>query len=295
MDPDGNGGIAMVAFHLRSGHVPYMTPQWHRAIRHRNRLWHKYKQDHNITSWTLYKKQRNLCTSLRRKAIAQYFQHKADGCSTKLKDFWNFSGSHFHSRKGLANDIVLQENDEFVTDKLTIANDYFVNICEHIPVPGPNFSSHSSILIINNSILGSSNSGNSSDGQFSFQTISASIVTDIVLSLSSSKATGCDNIPIRLIKDSITIISGTLSNLFNSSLSACTFPSCWKLGQVTPVFKHRHAMRAWAILWNVDNVDKTGRSEKMVEWWVIYLWCFSFLLWCWRSMSKMFFFIIIVV
>ena len=49
-------------------------------------------------------------------------------------------------------------------------------------------------------------------------------------------------------------------------------------------------MRAWAILWNVDNVDKTGRSEKMVEWWVIYLWCFSFLLWCWRSMSKMFFF-----
>ena len=45
-------------------------------------------------------------------------------------------------------------------------------------------------------------------------------------------------------------------------------------------------MRAWAILWNVD---KTGRSKEMVEWWVIYLWCFSFLLWCWRSMSKMLF------
>ena len=42
--------------------------------------------------------------------------------------------------------------------------------------------------------------------------------------------------------------------------------------------KHRHAMHAWAILWNVDNVDKTGRSEEMVELWVIYLWCFSFLL-----------------
>ena len=54
--------------------------------------------------------------------------------------------------------------------------------------------------------------------------------------------------------------------------------------------KHRHAMRAWAILWNVD---KTGRSEKMVEWWVIYLWCFSFLLWCWRSMSKMVFLLLL--
>lgn len=28
-------------FHLKGGHVPYMTPQWCRAIRHRNRLWHK--------------------------------------------------------------------------------------------------------------------------------------------------------------------------------------------------------------------------------------------------------------
>ena len=125
------------------------------------------------------------------------------------------------------------------THKLTIANlfnDYFVNICEHIPVPGPDFSSHPSIVTINNLLLGSSNSGNSINGQFYFQTISASVVTDIVLSLSSSKATGCDNIPIRLIKDSITIIAGTLSNLFNSSFSACTFSSCWKLGEVIPVF-----------------------------------------------------------
>lgn len=37
-------------FHVRGGHVqpvPYMykTPQWRRAIRHRNRLWKKYKLD----------------------------------------------------------------------------------------------------------------------------------------------------------------------------------------------------------------------------------------------------------
>ena len=63
---------------------------------------------------------------------------------------------------------------------------------------------------------------------------------------------------------------------------------------IPSIYKHRHAMRAWAILWNVDNVDKTGRSEKMVEWWVIYLWCFSFLLWCWRSMSKMFFLLLLL-
>ena len=52
------------------------------------------------------------------------------------------------------------------------------------------------------------------------------------------------------------------------------------------------------LLWNIGTqcvlelfcemlIDKTGRSEKMVEWWVIYLCVLSFLLWCWRSMSKM--------
>lgn len=29
----------------------------------------------------------------------------------------------------------------------------------------------------------------------------------------------------------------SLSNLFDYSIATCTFPTCWKLGQVTPVFK----------------------------------------------------------
>ena len=57
--------------------------------------------------------------------------------------------------------------------------------------------------------------------------------------------------------------------------STFAFPTKLVIGGVLrlSLHKHRQAMRAWAILWNVD---KTGRSEKMVEWWVIYLWCFSF-------------------
>lgn len=38
-------------FRVRGGHVLYMTPQWRRAIRQRNRLWKKYKLDPNTINW----------------------------------------------------------------------------------------------------------------------------------------------------------------------------------------------------------------------------------------------------
>ena len=56
-------------FHIRGGQVPYMTPEWRRAIRHRNRLWNKYRNLKTEIGWSAYKRQRKLCTSLRRKTI----------------------------------------------------------------------------------------------------------------------------------------------------------------------------------------------------------------------------------
>ena len=109
-------------FHVRGGHVPYMTPRWRRAICHRNRLWKKYKLDRNTINWNAYKRQRNHCTSLRRKAIINYYHHKAESISAKPKDFWKVFGTLFHSKRGQANDIVLLENNEYITDKKRMAN-----------------------------------------------------------------------------------------------------------------------------------------------------------------------------
>ena len=38
-------------FHIRGGHVPYMTPAWRKAIRHRNRLWNKHKKLQTTENW----------------------------------------------------------------------------------------------------------------------------------------------------------------------------------------------------------------------------------------------------
>ena len=59
----------------------------------------------------------------------------------------------------------------------------------------------------------------------------------VMQELSSSKAAGYDNIPVRLVKDGAGIIADPLAKLSNISISSGGYPTLWKYGQVTPVFK----------------------------------------------------------
>ena len=187
-----------------------MTPQWRRAIHYRNRLWKKYKLDPITINWNTYKRQRNHCTALRRKAIINYYHHKAESISTKPKDFWKVFGPLFHSKRGQANDIVLMANNKYITDKKRMANifnEYFNNIANDLPRPeqsqyGLNFTDHPGIHGTNDFM-----SKHHSYGGFTFEPTNPTIVKNTVLSVSLSKAMGWNSIPIRIIKDGIDSIA----------------------------------------------------------------------------------------
>ena len=53
----------------------------------------------------------------------------------------------------------------------------------------------------------------------------------------TNKAIGLDNISARLLKDLASVVSKSLAKLFNQSLVTCTFPSFWKFGKVSALFK----------------------------------------------------------
>lgn len=80
-----------------------------------------------------------LCTSLRHKAIKQYFMKKSEKQKKRPKSIlehlltisllWN---------SFQANNIALLENEHITTDNTPIANmfdDYFINIANHVPNP----------------------------------------------------------------------------------------------------------------------------------------------------------------
>ena len=142
-------------------------------------------------NWHTYKRQRNNCTLLR-KAIINYYHHKAESIYTKPKEFWKFFGALFHSKRGQANDSVLLENNEYITDRKRVANifyEYFINIANDLPTRdrsqyGLNVSDHPYV-----------------------QTSQPWVYLRTVHSLSSSKVMGWDNIPIGIIKDRIDSIA----------------------------------------------------------------------------------------
>ena len=64
-----------------------------------------------------------------------------------------------------------------------------------------------------------------------------SFVLKQLKTLKTNKAIGLDRISARLLKDSAECMAPILTRLFNRSLKARTFPSSWKCGNVTALFK----------------------------------------------------------
>ena len=80
---------------VRGNQVPYMTEQWRKAVRHRNKLWRLFMRDWTDANYDHYKIQRNICTSLRRKVIKVVQARKPKGvleCLSTLSSWQNKAG-----------------------------------------------------------------------------------------------------------------------------------------------------------------------------------------------------------
>ena len=73
--------------------------------------------------------------------------------------------------------------------------------------------------------------------RFNLCKIDESFIKTQIRKLKTNKSTGLDGINVRLIKDSADVISKSLTNIFNLSLTTSTFPSVWSVGKVKAVFQ----------------------------------------------------------
>ena len=72
---------------------------------------------------------------------------------------------------------------------------------------------------------------------FRLKKISAKGILEIFKSLLTRKATGLDNISVRLLKTAGSIIAGSLCSIFNKSIDNGVFPAEWKNAKVFPLYK----------------------------------------------------------
>ena len=73
---------------------------------------------------------------------------------------------------------------------------------------------------------------------FSLPLADVNIIEDIINKLDSSKATGVDNIPARVVKLSAKVIKKPLTTILNSCINNGNFPDLLKLEKITPLYKN---------------------------------------------------------
>ena len=111
-------------------------------------------------------------------------------------------------------------------------NDYFINV-------GMNIAAESEQLygILNDDQVPAGVINRCTVSRFTFADIDVNNVAVSLSNLKTSKATGMNNIPAKILKMSSYIIASSRAAIFNLSLKSGEYTDEWKLARVIPIYK----------------------------------------------------------
>lgn len=212
--------------------VPFMNADYRRAIRKKAQLRNKYYAHRTNENWELFRKQRNLCTNMRRKAVNEYFLSRCVN-GPNNKDFWP-TIKPFLSSKAKSNSNIILMEDKLIHDQAKICdifNDFYINIAKDI-------GNQTEYTDKDNPSLKAIEKSHT----FNFEQVTTDNVTNKLKNLKINKSAGVDNIPPKLLKLVATELSPSLTAIINMGLKTSTFPEDLKKAQVTPIYKKNDAL-----------------------------------------------------
>ena len=220
-----------------------------KAWYNRSRLRNKFNKNKTDGNWENFKKQRNRCTTLKRRALNRYFKKKSDS----PKSFWKIFGPYLSNRgHNIDEDIMLLENGEIENDRKKVGNifnNHYINIIENstgkkvesfehdeendiIEEICERYTSHESIVKIKEIME------LEQIKTFRFKEATEQEIFDIIIKLKTKASPGYDKIPSKLIKLSAQTIAKPLTHIINCSIRKSTFPELAKIAMVKPIYKN---------------------------------------------------------
>ena len=126
------------------------------------------------------------------------------------------------------NEIKLPGKTVTSTEELVeVFNDYFSNIGPRLAESVPNDNDVSFRQFV----------AQQPNDNFSFRPVSVTLVYNLLVKLSTSKATGLDNIAAKVLQMAAPVVAPSLTEIFNMSIDTQQFPPEWKTAEVIPLFK----------------------------------------------------------
>ena len=206
--------------------APWITPELKSAIRRKHRVFRKYvRRGRSHEDWKTVKEIQAENSKKILNAKNSYYlklgKKLSDPC-IGIKEYWSVLNRMIQKKK-FSNIPPLLENGLFVTNidtKANIFNEYFVKQCCAITTGStlPSFLPRSA-------------------PRLQSLEIDKEKVLRIIRALDSTKAHGCDDISISMIKMCDTSIVEPLCLIFENCLETGVYPSIWKKANVIPVHK----------------------------------------------------------
>lgn len=171
-----------------------------------------------------------------RHAKSKFFREKINDCSRSSdpNTAWTLINSLLSKNSETSFCSELSVNDKKVSDPKAVAeafNDYFVSI-------GPRLAAEYDEQLSNNSDQSlNENCHAFTPEKFKISKISVYNAVSTLQSQKACKSTGMDKIPAKILKLLASIISPSLTHIFNLSLTTGICVDDWKHARVTPIFK----------------------------------------------------------
>lgn len=239
---------------VRGNQCSFMNKELNKAIMIRSALKSKYNKNKNNFNRANFKRQRNLCVSLRKKAIKEDFEKTCSNLKNDSKNFFSKIKPYLTDKGALGStDITLNENGKLISNEeelVEILNDFYINIIKYCSGnPSSDVTDHlinkSSDEVIDfiideykhhPSIIKIKESGILCN-KFSFKHVTEDEVYNILISLNPKKSVGLDTVPPYLVKLSAEVLKTPFTKLVNLSITEGVFPSKAKIAAVLPLFK----------------------------------------------------------
>ena len=214
-------------FRVKGRRLPWINTHLINLFKQRDKAWHKHRSSSDPADWENYRLLRNMCKTQTRNAQSDYYKNSFRHDFHNPKQFWN-KLNHVLNKNNKNTINQLKINNETISDPLHMAqalNNHFSSICTNSQAA-------------NSYITAGSPAINSHNGSFAFKKIQPIEVYRAICELKESCGAGPDGLEAKYIKLAAHTLMYPLTDLFNLSLSSCSFPSIWKCGKVTPIFKN---------------------------------------------------------
>ena len=216
---------------VKGNYCPWLSPEIKKQMNSRDSLLRKARKSKNEDDWAIYRRFKNTCNNMIRRARNNYHQNKLIEHKNNPKMFWQHIKNIFPCKSNKSNDNVpfLEESETPQTSQANTFCSFFASVASSLK--------KKTFPLTNFVWRYSSKDKPITPTTFNFKYVSTVFVEKELKTLKIGKAAGLDNFPPRLLKDVATVISNPLSHLINLSLISGTVPSEWKVAKLIPIHK----------------------------------------------------------